>query len=115
MTMQLGQNAPGLEQDSNQGRIRCHDWLGASWGLLFSHPKNFTPVCTTELGEVARLRAEWERRNVKPIGLSIDPVESHRKWEEDIAETQGNALDFPMIADPDGWVDRKSTRLNSSH
>src|SRR3546814_296088 len=83
--------------------LSLHDALPI-WGLLFSHPKNVTPVCTTELGEVARLRAEWERRNVKPIGLSIDPVESHRKWEEDIAETQGNALDFPMIADPDGWV-----------
>ncbi len=104
MTIQLGQTAPDFEQDSTHGRIRFHDWLGSSWAVLFSHPKNFTPVCTTELGEVARLRAEWDKRNVKPIGLSIDPVEAHHKWEEDIAETQGQTLDFPMIADPDGLV-----------
>src|SRR3546814_8752723 len=91
--------APDFEQDSTHGRIRFHSWLGDSWGVLFSHPRNFTPVCTTELGEVARLRPEWDRRNVKVIGLSVDPVEAHRKWEDDITETQ----------------DRKSTRLNSSH
>ena len=104
MTIQLGQIAPDFEQDSTHGRIRFHDWLGSSWGVFFSHPKNFTPVCTTELGEVARLRPEWDKRNVKPIGLSVDPVEAHHKWEEDIAETQGHALDFPMIADPDARV-----------
>ena len=104
MTIQLGQIAPDFEQDSTHGRIRFHDWLGSSWAVLFSHPKNFTPVCTTELGEVARLRAEWDKRNVKPIGLSIDPVEAHHKWEDDIRETQGQTLDFPMIADPDGQV-----------
>ncbi|KEZ00557.1 peroxidase [Sphingomonas sp. BHC-A] len=104
MTIQLGQTAPDFEQDTTQGRIHFHDWLGASWGVLFSHPKNFTPVCTTELGEVAKLRSEWEKRNVKPIGLSIDPVFAHYKWEQDIEETQGASLDFPMIADPDGKV-----------
>ncbi|HZV57234.1 MAG TPA: peroxiredoxin [Sphingobium sp.] len=104
MTIQLGQIAPDFEQDSTEGRIRFHDWLGSSWGLFFSHPKNFTPVCTTELGEVARLRPEWERRNVKPIGLSVDPVEAHHKWGEDIHETQGTALNFPMIADPQSTV-----------
>ena len=104
MVIQLGQIAPDFEQDSTQGRIRFHDWLGSSWGVLFSHPKNFTPVCTTELGEVAKLRPEWDKRNVKPIGLSVDPVEAHHKWELDIEETQGAALDFPMIADPDANV-----------
>lgn len=104
MAIQLGQIAPDFEQDSTQGRIRFHDWLGSSWGVLFSHPKNFTPVCTTELGEVAKLRPEWDKRNVKPIGLSVDPVEAHHKWEFDIEETQGAALDFPMIADLDAQV-----------
>ena len=104
MTIQLGQIAPDFEQDSTHGRIRFHEWIGSDWAILFSHPKNFTPVCTTELGEVARLRPEWDKRNVKPIGLSIDPVEAHHKWEEDIQETQGQALDFPMLADPDGKV-----------
>lgn len=104
MAIQLGQTAPDFEQDTTQGTIRFHDWIGSSWCVLFSHPKNFTPVCTTELGEVAKLRPEWDMRNVKPIGLSVDPVEAHHKWELDIEETQGAALDFPMIADPDGRV-----------
>jgi alkyl hydroperoxide reductase subunit AhpC len=104
MAIQLGQTAPDFEQDTTQGAIRFHDWIGSSWCVLFSHPKNFTPVCTTELGEVAKLRSEWDKRNVKPIGLSVDPVEAHHKWELDIEETQGAALDFPMIADPDGRV-----------
>ena len=82
MTIQLGQVAPDFEQNSTHGPIRFHEWLGSSWGLLFSHPKNFTPVCTTELGEVAKLRPEWDKRNVKPIGLSVDPVEAHHKWEK---------------------------------
>ena len=106
MTIQLGQIAPDFEADSTQGRIRFHEWLGNSWGLFFSHPKDFTPVCTTELGEVARLRPEWDKRNVKTIGLSVDPVESHHGWDKDIEETQGYAVDFPMIADPDGKVAR---------
>ncbi len=104
MTIQLGQVAPDFEQDTTQGRIRFHQWLGSSWGVLFSHPKDFTPVCTTELGAVARLGPEWRERNVKVIGLSVDPVDSHRRWEGDIAETQGAEVDFPMIADPDRTV-----------
>lgn len=104
MSVELGQIAPDFEQESTHGPIRFHDWLGTAWGVLFSHPKNFTPVCTTELGEVARLSADWTRRGVKVIGLSVDPVESHRKWEDDIAETQGQRLDFPMLADNDGRV-----------
>ena len=104
MAIQLGQIAPDFEQDSTHGRIGFHDWLGSSWGVLFSHPKNFTPVCTTELGEVAKLRPEWDKRNVKPIGLSVVPVGAHHKWEADIAETQGATLDFPMLADPDARV-----------
>ncbi|WFU50816.1 peroxiredoxin [Sinorhizobium terangae] len=104
MSLQIGQTAPDFEQESTHGNIRFHAWLGESWGVLFSHPRNFTPVCTTELGEVARLGPEWDKRNVKVIGLSVDPVESHRKWEEDIAETQGHSPDFPMIADPDAKV-----------
>ncbi len=104
MTIQLGQIAPDFEQDTTKGRIRFHEWLGSSWGVLFSHPKDFTPVCTTELGAVARLGPEWSRRDVKVIGLSVDPVDSHHRWEGDIAETQGAEVDFPMIADPDRSV-----------
>ena len=104
MTIQLGQIAPDFEQDTTEGRLRFHQWLGDSWGVLFSHPKDFTPVCTTELGTVARMAPEWARRNVKVIGLSVDPAESHKGWEADIAETQGAAVNFPMIADPDRKV-----------
>ncbi len=104
MTIQLGQIAPDFEQDTTRGRIRFHEWLGDSWGVLFSHPKDFTPVCTTELGAVARLAPEWEKRHVKVIGLSVDPAERHREWEADIAETQGSTVDFPMIADADRKV-----------
>lgn len=104
MTIQLGQIAPDFNQQSTEGPIKFHEWLGNSWGVLFSHPRNFTPICTTELGEVARLRPEWDRRNVKVVGLSVDPVEAHHRWEDDIEKTQGHALDFPMIADTDGLV-----------
>jgi alkyl hydroperoxide reductase subunit AhpC len=104
MALQLGQIAPDFEQDSTEGRIHFHDWLGASWGVLFSHPKDFTPVCTTELGEVSRLKPEWEKRGVKVIGLSVDPAGSHEAWAADIAETQGHALNFPLLADPDRKV-----------
>lgn len=104
MSLQLGQTAPDFDQQSTEGLIRFHEWLGNSWGLLFSHPKNFTPVCTTELAEVARLKPEWEKRNVKAIGLSVDPLESHETWAEDIAETQGHALNFPLLADADKHV-----------
>src|SRR6188508_1992410 len=101
MTLRIGDNAPDFEADTTAGRIRLHDWLGTSWGVLFSHPKDFTPVCTTELGYVAKIKPEFEKRNVKVIGLSVDPVESHVKWEADIEETQGTAVNFPMIGDPD--------------
>jgi alkyl hydroperoxide reductase subunit AhpC len=104
MAIQLGQIAPDFEQDSTQGRIRFHDWLGTSWGVLFSHPKDFTPVCTTELAEVARLKPEWDKRHVKPIGLSVDAQERHAAWEADIEETQGTAVNFPMLADADRKV-----------
>ena len=104
MSIQLGQIAPDFEQDTTKGRIRFHEWLGDSWGVLFSHPKDFTPVCTTELGAVAKLGPEWRKRNVKVIGLSVDPTDRHRAWEADIQETQGSAVDFPMISDPDRKV-----------
>jgi alkyl hydroperoxide reductase subunit AhpC len=104
MSLQLGQLAPDFEQQSTQGRIRFHEWLGNFWGVLFSHPKNFTPVCTTELAEVARLKPEWEKRGVKVIGLSVDDVDAHNRWEVDIRETQGHALNFPMLADNDRTV-----------
>jgi alkyl hydroperoxide reductase subunit AhpC len=104
MTIQLGQVAPDFETDTTTGRIRFHEWLGDSWGVLFSHPKDFTPVCTTELGEAARLKPEFDRRRVKVIGLSVDPLDRHAGWEADIADTQGHAVNFPMIADPDKTV-----------
>ena len=104
MTIQLGQTAPDFEADTSQGRIRFHDWAGSSWVVLFSHPKDFTPVCTTELGETARLKPEFDRRNTKVIGLSVDTLENHAGWNADIAETQGTAVNFPMISDPDRKV-----------
>lgn len=104
MTIQLGQIAPDFEQDSTEGRIQFHQWLGDKWGLLFSHPKDYTPVCTTELGEVARIKPELDRRGVKPIGLSVDTGESHQGWNRDIEETQGQAVNFPMLIDADRKV-----------
>ena len=104
MTIQLGQIAPDFEQDTSVGRIRFHEWLGDSWGVLFSHPKDYTPVCTTELGEAARLKPEFDRRRVKVIGLSVDTAERHEGWNADIAETQGTAVNFPMIVDADRKV-----------
>jgi alkyl hydroperoxide reductase subunit AhpC len=104
MAIRLGDIAPDFEADTTQGRIRFHEWLGDSWGVLFSHPKDFTPVCTTELGYVARIKPEFDARNVKVIGLSVDPVDSHVAWEGDIAETQGAPVNFPMIGDPDRAV-----------
>ena len=101
MTLQLGDTAPDFEADTTEGPVRLHEWMGNGWGILFSHPKDFTPVCTTELGEVARLKPEFDKRNTKAIGLSVDPIEDHHAWAGDIAETQGHALNFPMIADPD--------------
>jgi thioredoxin-dependent peroxiredoxin len=95
----IGADAPDFEAMTTQGPIRFHEWLGNSWGVLFSHPKDFTPVCTTELGYMARIKPEFDRRGVKIIGLSVDPVESHAKWSRDIEETQGTAPNYPMIAD----------------
>ena len=100
MSLRINDIAPDFEADTTQGRIRFHDWIGDGWAILFSHPKDFTPVCTTELGYVARLSGEFASRNTKVIGLSVDPVSSHVKWEQDIAETQGHAVNYPMIGDP---------------
>jgi thioredoxin-dependent peroxiredoxin len=101
MAIRLGDTAPDFVAETTQGPISFHKWLGDSWGVLFSHPKDFTPVCTTELGYVAAIKPEFDKRNVKVIGLSVDSVESHERWEGDIAETQGTAVNFPMIGDPD--------------
>lgn len=95
----IGTDAPDFEADTTQGRVRFHEWLGNSWGVLFSHPKDFTPVCTTELGHMARIKSEFDKRNVKVMGLSVDPLDRHEGWSKDIAETQGHAPNFPMIAD----------------
>ena len=104
MSIRLGDSAPDFTAETTQGTVHFHEWLGDSWGVLFSHPKDFTPVCTTELGEAARLKPEFDKRNVKVIGLSVDPLDSHHGWEKDIEETQGTAVNFPMIADPDHKV-----------
>jgi len=101
MTLQLGDTAPDFEADTTDGTLKFHEWMSDDWAVLFSHPADFTPVCTTELGEVARLKPEFDKRGVKVIGLSVDPLEDHRVWAGDIAETQGHALNFPLIADPD--------------
>jgi len=101
MALQLGDTAPDFEADTTQGRIRFHEWIGDSWAVLFSHPKDFTPVCTTELGYMAKLKPEFDKRNVKIIGLSVDPVANHSKWSDDIKETQGHAPNYPMIGDTD--------------
>ena len=100
MTLRIGDSAPDFQADTTQGAISFHDWLGPSWGVLFSHPKDFTPVCTTELGYLAKLKPEFDRRNVKVIGLSVDPVDRHAAWATDIAETQGTAPNYPIIGDP---------------
>jgi len=104
MTIRLGDIAPDFTAETTEGTIHFHEWLGSSWGVLFSHPKDFTPVCTTELGTVARLKPEFDRRNVRVIGLSVDPLDAHGRWAADIAETQGHAPNFPMIADADRKV-----------
>lgn len=101
MTLQIGAVAPDFEADTTEGRIHFHDWIGNSWALLFSHPKDFTPVCTTELGTLARLKPEFDKRGVKLIGLSVDPVDKHEKWGADIKETQGYAPNYPLIGDTD--------------
>ena len=107
MTIRLGDTAPDFQAETTEGPVSFHDWIGEGWAVLFSHPKDFTPVCTTELGTMARLKPEFEKRNVKVIGLSVDSLESHRAWSDDIRETQGTAPNFPLIADPDQKVARQ--------
>ncbi len=102
--IQLGDIAPDFEQDSTEGRIKFHEWAGSNWVILFSHPKDYTPVCTTELGTVAKLKAEFDKRNVKAIGLSVDPLADHKGWVKDIEETQSCKVNFPLIADGDKKV-----------
>ncbi len=104
MSIRIGDIAPDFSAETTEGTIKFHEWIGDGWAVLFSHPKDFTPVCTTELGEAARLKPEFDKRNVKIIGLSVDPSDSHHKWAEDIKETQGTALNFPVIADADKKV-----------
>jgi thioredoxin-dependent peroxiredoxin len=101
MALRLGDIAPDFQAETTQGPIRFHEWLGNSWGVLFSHPKDFTPVCTTELGYMAKIKPEFDKRNVKIIGLSADPVDRHSGWAKDIEETQGTAVNYPIIGDPD--------------
>lgn len=104
MAIRLGDTAPNFSAETTAGQLQFHEWKGDSWAILFSHPKDFTPVCTTELGYVAKLKPEFEKRNVKVIGLSVDPLDSHAEWSKDIEETQGIAPNFPMIADPNRKV-----------
>ena len=106
MALQLGDTAPDFEADSTEGRLRFHEWLGDSWAVLFSHPKDFTPVCTTELGYMARIKPEFDRRGVKIIGLSVDPSSEHERWARDIEETQGVAPNYPIIGDHDFEVSK---------
>ena len=101
MALQIGQTAPDFEAHTTEGKIKFQDWIGDGWAVLFSHPKDFTPVCTTELGYMARIKPEFDKRNVKIIGLSVDPVDNHSRWANDIKETQGFAPNYPMIGDPD--------------
>jgi alkyl hydroperoxide reductase subunit AhpC len=101
MTLSIGSIAPDFEADTTEGHIRFHDWIGDHWAILFSHPKDFTPVCTTELGTMARMKPEFDKRNTKIIGISVDPVDNHARWAKDIAETQGTAPNYPMIGDPE--------------
>jgi len=104
MSLRLGDLAPDFTQDSTEGTIRFHEWLGDSWGVLFSHPKDFTPVCTTELGYTAKLKDEFAKRNVKVLAVSVDPLDSHKGWVGDIEETQNCKMNFPILADPDRKV-----------
>ena len=106
MALRIGDTAPDFQAETTKGPIRFHEWLGNSWGILFSHPKDYTPVCTTELGYMARLQPEFDKRNVKIIGLSVDPVDRHSGWAKDIQETQGYAPQYPIIGDPDLAISR---------
>src|SRR5215469_15714345 len=99
MALRIGELAPDFQADTTHGHMSFHQWLGSSWGILFSHPKDFTPVCTTELGYMAKLKPEFDKRGVKVIGLSVDPIDAHRRWAQDIEETQGFAPNYPMIGD----------------
>lgn len=114
MSLPLGAEAPNFDAQTTQGPINFHEWLGDSWGVLFSHPKDFTPVCTTELGYMARIKPEFDARNVKIIGLSVDAVDNHEKWAEDIAETQGTAPNYPIIGDSDFNVSKLYGMLPAS-
>ena len=114
MTLKLGETAPDFEAQTTEGTIRFHDWIGDSWAVLFSHPKDFTPVCTTELGYMAKLKPEFDRRDVKIIGLSVDPTDRHSEWAEDIEETQGYAPNYPIIADGDFDVSKRYGMLPAS-
>ncbi len=106
MNLRIGDTAPDFEAETTEGTIRFHDWIGGSWAVLFSHPRNFTPVCTTELGYLAKIKPEFDRRDVKIIGLSVDPVDNHAQWADDIEQTQGHALNYPLIADGDFHVSK---------
>jgi thioredoxin-dependent peroxiredoxin len=106
MALQIGDTAPDFEAETTEGKVNFHDWIGDSWAVLFSHPRDFTPVCTTELGYMASIKPEFDKRNVKIIGLSVDPVDNHSKWSSDIEETQGHAPNYPMIGDADFKVSK---------
>jgi alkyl hydroperoxide reductase subunit AhpC len=114
MALAIGDTAPDFEADTTEGKIRFHQWLGDSWGVLFSHPKDFTPVCTTELGTMARLKPEFDKRNAKIIGLSVDPVENHKKWGTDIKDVTGSAVNYPMIGDTDLKISKAYGMLPAS-
>ena len=115
MALQIGDTAPDFEAETTEGRINFHDWIGDSWAVLFSHPKDFTPVCTTELGYMAKIKPDSTRRNVKIIGLSVDPVDKHATWASDIEETQGHAPNYPMIGDADFNVSKLYGMLPREH
>src|SRR5436305_14316295 len=106
MSIRIGDTAPDFTAETTEGTIKFHEWLGDSWGILFSHPKDFTPVCTTELGYMASLKPEFDKRNVKVIGLSVDPVENHAKWSDDIVDATGHRPNYPMIGDTDLHVSK---------
>ncbi|MFL6010200.1 MAG: peroxiredoxin [Gaiellaceae bacterium] len=107
MALQIGDTAPDFEAESTEGKIRFHDWIGDSWAVLFSHPRDFTPVCTTELGYMAKIKPEFDKRGVKIIGMSVDPIDNHAKWAQDIEETQGAAPNYPIIGDADFNVSKQ--------
>ena len=113
MALALGDTAPDFDAETTDGPIRFHDWLGDSWGVLFSHPKDFTPVCTTELGYMAKIKPEFDKRNVKIIGLSVDPIDKHEKWADDIEETQGSRPNYPIIGDVDFTVSKQYGMLGA--